>query len=104
MNGITRTIIGITATAGVAVGAAVLAAPAQATGTPGCVTRTEYRHVHNGMTATEVARIYGTSGHLSLASGSGQFRMTIRDYKTCTAFHVTNVSFMGGRVSGKLYI
>lgn len=102
MNRITRIIVSV-AVSGITAGAGVLAAvPADASG--GCVTRAEYRRVHNGMTPTRVARIYGTSGHLAVASGSGAYRFVIRDYRTCLPYHVTNVSFTGGRVSGKLFI
>ena len=37
-------------------------APAQASGTPGCVTRSEWSQIHKGQTATEVTRIIGASG------------------------------------------
>lgn len=53
-----------------------------------------------GMTVQRVKQIYGTNGKLALRSGS----YTIRDYKTCKRFHVTNVSYEGGRVIGKLFI
>jgi hypothetical protein len=71
-----------------------------ASSTSGCVTRAEYRKVKNGMTVKKVKRVYGTNGHLSMSSGS----FKIRDYKTCSKWHVTNVSFTNGRVTGKLYI
>ncbi len=52
------------------------------------------------MTVAQVKRIYGTNGKLAMSSGG----FTIRDYKACGTFHVTNASFQGGRLTGKLYI
>jgi hypothetical protein len=46
---------------------------------PGCVSYAEFRAIRNGMTATRVHRIFGTSGRLTY-SGSGG---TGREYRTC---------------------
>jgi hypothetical protein len=77
-----------------------IAAPAASADTPGCVTRSEFSRVRNGMTQQQVARIYDTGGHVSVRSGP----FVIRNYRTCAQWHVTNVSFWGGEVDGKLYI
>jgi hypothetical protein len=82
------------------VGSVAVASPASAAGNPGCITRTEFRRIHNGMTLTQVKRIVGSGGRVSLSSPP----IVIRDFKTCTRFHVSNVTFWSGRVDGKLYI
>ncbi len=74
------------------------ASPAQAAG--GCITRTEFKRIHNGQTLTQVKRIVGYGGTVSLSSPP----IVIRDFRTCTSYHVSNVTFWGGRVDGKLYI
>lgn len=73
---------------------------AQAAGNPGCITRTEFSRIHNGMTATQVKRIVGSLGRVALSSPP----IVVRDFTTCTRFHVSNVSFWSGRVQSKLYI
>jgi hypothetical protein len=82
-------------------GTGVLAAsPASAGSNPGCITRTEFRRIKNGMTLTQVKRIVGSGGRVSLSSPP----IVIRDFRTCTRFHVSSVTFWSGRVDGKLYI
>ena len=68
--------------------------------TAGCVTHQEYKRVHNGMTVRQVRNIYDTPGTLAVSSSY----LMIRDYRTCTPYHVTNVSFSHKRVNGKTYI
>lgn len=48
--------------------------------TPGCVSRTEFRAVKDGMTVAQVHRIFGTRGTLSYAGSSG----VGREYATCS--------------------
>jgi hypothetical protein len=95
MNKVKRIALAVALT-GAVIG--VAAPAAQATG--GCVSRSEFRRVHMGTSVQRVTQIYGTSGHVSLRSGG----YVIRDYRTCTSFHVSNVSFQNGSVIGKLYI
>jgi len=91
MNGITRTILGVTATAGIAVGAAVLAAPAQASGTPGCVSKSEYRHIHNGQTQAQVQRIVGAKGKVISQFHSRYASSVYREFKMCHASQWSSV-------------
>jgi Ni/Co efflux regulator RcnB len=56
--------------------------------TPGCVSRTEFRAVKDGMTQTRVHRIFGTTGHVEY-SGSGGVG---REYETCTGDEWSYVS------------
>jgi hypothetical protein len=96
-----RFILGLVATTAVAAPLAVIStAPANAAGNPPCITRAEFRKIHNGMSLTQVRRIVGGTGRVSLSSPP----IVIRDFKTCTAWHVSNVSFWSGRVDSKLYI
>lgn len=80
----------------------ILAAPSPATAdTPGCVVRTEFRQVHNGMTKGSVQRIFDTSGSLNSAA-----RHEVRTYRACTRPHLSYVSvhFSGGKVIAKFAI
>lgn len=102
MNKIKATLIALMAVLATGVGVVATTAPANAAtkhNSP-CITRAEFGKVHNGMTLTQVKRIVGGTGRISLSSSY----MTIRDFNTCTAFHVSNMSFIHGRVSSKLYI
>src|SRR5262245_4273839 len=81
-------------------GTLVATGTAHAATNPPCITRTEFGRVHHGMTLTQVRRIVGGTGKISLSSSF----MTIRDFKTCTPWHVSNMTFQGGRVTSKLYI
>jgi hypothetical protein len=77
----------------------VLAVPVPATAdTPGCVTRSEFRQVHNGMSKTSVQRIFDTSGSLSSAA-----RHEVRTYRACHRPRLSYVSvhFSGGKVIAK---
>jgi len=93
-------LVGLVATTAVAAPLALVATPADAAANAACMTRAEFRKIHKGMTVTQVKRIVGSAGRISLSSAP----MVIRDHKTCTRFHVANVSYWGGKVDGKLYI
>jgi len=97
MNRIARIALAGTLVLGVLAG---VAPSASAAGNPGCITRSEFRRVKNGMTLTQVKRIVGSAGRVSLSSPP----IVIRDFTTCTRFHVSNITFWSGRVDGKLYI
>ena len=65
-------------------GTTLLAAPAaQASGTPGCVTRAEYRHVHKGMTKVKVHQKFGTAGKRMSRAASGGYVSEVRTYRVC---------------------
>ena len=92
-----------TAIAAVAVAAPltiVAATPADAASSSPCITRAEFNKIRNGMNLTQVTRIVGGKGRVSLSSPP----IVIRDFKTCSTFHVSNVTFWSGKVDGKLYI
>jgi len=96
-----KSVVAIDATLAVAAPAALTAVPAHAEGkNPPCITRTEFKKIHKGQTLTTVKRIVGSAGKVSLSSPP----MVIRDFKTCTPFHVSNVGFWSGRVQSKLFI
>jgi hypothetical protein len=90
-----KAIVGLVLAAGL-IGSTAIPASAN---TP-CIARAEFRRVKMGMTLTQVKRIVGSRGRVSLSSPP----IVIRDFKTCTAFHVSNITFWSGRVDGKLYI
>ena len=81
-------------------GATLVATPAEAASNAPCITRPEFNRIHNGMSLTQVRNIVGSVGTVNLSSPP----LVIRGFKTCAPYHVSNVSFMSGRVSGKLYI
>lgn len=66
-----------------AVGGALAAPAAAQAGTPGCVVRTEFRQVHDGMPLARVHRIFGTAGHqTSVIVVGGQLHVA-RNYRAC---------------------
>ena len=72
-------------TALVALGAplALVAAPAEAAATPGCVTTREYNAVDRGMSVARVHQIFDTRGYVSARDYGVQDRV----YKTCGGRH-----------------
>lgn len=62
--------------------ALALAGVAQAD-TPGCVTKSEYRHVHKGDSIRRVHRIFDTRGRLQEKGTSGGYPAKLRIYKAC---------------------
>ena len=66
-----RTILLVAVTIVLALGAAMAFVPSPiASADGGCVTRTEYRRVHDGMRQARVREIFGTRGQLSDRQGS----------------------------------
>ena len=53
--------------------------------TPGCVTRAEYRQVHDGMTRGKVHNIFDTKGR-SLFENPGRVHNSAREYRMCAAW------------------
>jgi hypothetical protein len=73
-------------------GAAVV--PASAHGHHhGCVSRSEYRHVHKGMTRHHVRHIFDTAGKRKAISHSGAGTSEIRRYAACHRRHAVLISF-----------
>jgi hypothetical protein len=64
-----------------------------------CVTRAEYRKVHDRMRKARVHRIFDSAGHQSWLEG----RYEIRTYTPCTdrQFGWVNVNYRDGRVYAK---
>jgi len=82
---IKRGLAAIAASSAVAAGAIVATGTAANAipGTPGCVTRAEFRRVHDGMTRSTVTAKFGTGGHITHESwGSGGHNVTV-EYRTC---------------------
>jgi hypothetical protein len=63
----------------------MLGVGAAAADTPGCVTRAEYRQVHNGMTRGKVHDIFDTKGS-SLFENPGAVHNSAREYRVCGAW------------------
>jgi len=67
------TALGTLAVAGSTVLVAI-PAPASAAGSPGCVTRAEYRQVHRGMSQARVRHIFETRGEFDSGHAGGYTR------------------------------
>ena len=75
-------------------------APLPATAdTPGCVVRSEFRRVHNGMTEARVRGLFDTSGRLSSVAAGHE----VRTYRACRRPRQSFVSvhFSNGKVIAK---
>jgi hypothetical protein len=73
-------------TAGVMLTATLMLVVGPAAGdTPGCVTRAEYRRVHDGMTRGKVHDIFDTIG-TSLFENPGAVHNSAREYRMCAAW------------------
>lgn len=86
-----KLLLSLTAVAAVATPLVTVSAPAQAyAGTPGCVTRTEFRAVTHGMTQLQVARKFGSYMHpywgMTTYTYTGDYGNDIdRQYRVCNA-------------------
>ena len=93
----------VAATAVLALGAWLLVpihhADASSKGGERCVTRAEYRKVHDRMRKARVHRIFDSAGHQSWLEG----RYEIRTYTPCSdrQFGWVNVNYRDGRVYAK---
>jgi hypothetical protein len=74
----------------------VAVAPVALADTPGCVTHSEYRHVHKGMKKTRVHRIFDTIGHRDAIAHSGGYTSEIRSYKTCSPYSAVSIAYDAG--------
>jgi hypothetical protein len=84
-----------------ALGTVTIAAPAQAAGTPGCVTRAEYKAVHKGNSLTRVKAVFGTGGTRMSRVVFGGSSAEIRSYRTCSVYSSVVVSYSDGLVQNK---
>jgi hypothetical protein len=66
-----------------------------------CVTKAEYRAVHDGMTKHRVHRIFDTRGRQEAFARSGRFTSEVRSYRTCRRGSAVSVSFGNRRVTAK---
>jgi hypothetical protein len=66
-----------------AVGSVFAAPTAAQADTPGCVTRAEFRQVHDGMPMARVHRIFDTDGHQSSVIVVGGQVHVARNYVAC---------------------
>jgi hypothetical protein len=62
---------------------ALALAPLAAADTPGCVTRSEYRAVHEDDSITRVHRIFDTDGRKIGGATGGGSSSQVRRYRTC---------------------
>ena len=96
-----KIILALTALAGLLTPVALAAAPANADfGSPGCVTRAEWRLVHTGQSRWTVARIVGTDGRVLHNYGYG---VQNRTYRTCAGGGLTfaGITYVNQRVNYK---
>lgn len=99
-----RSLRAVAVTGALAMGVAVVSVPAVAQAdTPGCVTKREFRKVHNGMSKTRIHRILDTRGKQSSIFTSGGDRYESREYRSCRApsWSMVSVDYENNRVSGK---
>lgn len=92
----------IAAVAAAAVAAPVLAttAPANAANPP-CMSRAEFRQIHQGQSLATVARIVGSRGAVSLSSPP----LVVRHWKSCSnPYGSGSIGFWSGRVQSKIFI
>lgn len=78
-------------------------APMPATAdTPDCVVRSEFRHVHRGLSRTRVRRIFDTAGRLNSIAGGHE----VRTYRACHRPRQSFVSvhFSNGKVIAKFAV
>jgi hypothetical protein len=78
-----------------AVGVVTLAPAPASADTPGCVSKTEYRKIHKGMTKKRVHRIFDTRGWFADGGGGGYSRA----YLSCNHQHVAYIEY--STLSGK---
>jgi len=83
------------------VAAATLSAGPASADTLGCVARSEYKSVHKGMTKSQVANIFDTSGKRMSYATSGGYSIEIRSYRTCLQFSSVVISYENGHLSNK---
>jgi hypothetical protein len=69
--------------------------------TIGCVTRSEYRNVHKGMSKSRVANVFDTKGTRMSFATSGGYSFEIRNYNTCSEFSAVSIGFDNGHLSNK---
>ena len=86
-----RTGFAVAAAVGALVGVGGVAAPqsASAAGTPGCVSRAEYRQARKGMTPIQLRRIFGAAGKILGSGNFGGYRYVDREYRPCTSRYGT---------------
>ena len=84
-----RILLGLAASAAVAAPLALVTTPADAATNTPCMTRAEFARIHTGMTVTQVKRIVGSAGSVSLSSPP----MVIRNHRTGAAgFRASSIS------------
>ncbi len=79
----------------------VLANPAWAADTPGCVTRAEFKKVSKGMTKQRVTRIFDNRGKLSSYYAYDGDVYTTREYNPCAKYASIYVDYKNGLVKSK---
>lgn len=89
---------------GVAVAAcSFVATPAQAYGTPGCVTKQEYRKVQKGFRKPRVRRIFAAKGKQTFTFTSGGNHYESREYDTCSSkYGFVSIDFKNSKLTDKM--
>jgi hypothetical protein len=81
-----------------------IGAPAAYADSPGCVTKPEYRRVHDGMRQGRVHRIFDTRGRRDTVHSGGGVVIEVRSYRTCRRDSAVSVSYRNRRVTAKFAI
>lgn len=80
------------------------APPAQAADTPRCVTKVEYRKVHDDMRRWRVHRIFDIRGRRVAIARRNGFTAEVRSYRTCRRGSAVSVTYGNGRVDSKFAV
>jgi hypothetical protein len=77
-------------------------APTAHAETPRCVTRVEYKRVHDGMSKHRVYRIFDIHGRrVAISRSGGGVTSEVRSYRTCRPNSAVSVAYGNGRVTAK---
>jgi hypothetical protein len=95
-----RRVVRVIVTAAIA--ASSLLIPIQGAQAAGCVSRREYRKVHQGDSKNKAHRVFGTKGKQTSQYTIGGDKYQDREYKTCTSsYGFVMVSYKNGNVTDK---
>jgi len=70
-----------------------------------CMSRSEFRHVHQGMTLPQVSRIVGSNGRVASVHEMGSYRYVIREWAQCSdRSRSAAFGFGDGRVRSRMWL
>jgi hypothetical protein len=79
----------------------VVVAPAAEADTNRCVTRAEFRSVHQGMAKGRVHRVFDVRGRRVAFAKIGRYTSEVRRYRPCSRRTAISVSYANGRLDAK---